>query len=689
MIVPHRIALRRIVRAGLMGLAACASAGQLFAAGAEPQAVLTGAAADWPVHGGDRDETGYSRLDAINAASVGRLGLAWSLDLPGETTLEATPLAIHGVLYFTGSYAAVYAVDATNGKLLWKYDPQTWKVKPGTWHLDFAVNRGVAYANGRLFGASHDGRLYALDARTGRLLWNVQTFPLEAAQFITGAPRVFNGKVIIGNGGADYGSRGYLTAYDVATGRQVWRFYVAPGSPDENRGDPAMERAAATWRGEYWKTGTGGGPWDSIVFDAALNRIYLGTGNASPYDSEIRSPGGGDNLYTAAIVALDADTGRYLWHYQTTPRDSWDYDSTQPILLADLDIDGAKRRVLMQAPKNGFFYVIDRVSGQLISAQKITKVTWADHIDLTTGRPVEAPNIRYQQGEAIIWPSPGGAHSWQPMAYSPKTGLVYLPVQQAGIRISKAETHAGDTVLGGVSMSLYKSDPLDGTAALLAWDPVKQQAAWRLQRSAYLNGGVLATAGNLVFQGTADGYLTAHDALTGEQRWGFYVGMGVLAPPITYKVGGIQYVSVLAGYGAGAAGGGSLMHVGWKYQTPRRLLTFALDDHAALDAAPPDDTVHAVDDPSITIDPKAAAAGETLFHPCLLCHGANLESPGGPAPDLRESQLALDPESFWKVVHDGVLASRGMPPFGELTREQVLQLYAYVRAGARKVREDK
>jgi quinohemoprotein ethanol dehydrogenase len=327
-----------------------------------------GAGADWLTVGGDANESGYSRLDRIDTANVGRLGLAWYLDLPGEGSLEASPLEVAGVLYFTGSYAGVYAVDAVSGKLLWKFDPQTWKYDPAKMHDMLPINRGVAYADHRILSAALDGRLFALDAKTGKLLWSVQTVDSRSVQTITGAPCVFDGKVIIGNAGADAGARGYVTAYDTATGRQAWRFYIVPGTPAQNRGHPALERAARTWRGEYWKSGTGGGAWNSIAFDRVLDRVYVGTGNPGPHDPAVRSPGGGDNLYTDSIVALDAATGRLIWAYQVNPRDEWDYDATETMILADVPIDGRRRRVLMQAPKNGFFYVLDRRTGRLISA---------------------------------------------------------------------------------------------------------------------------------------------------------------------------------------------------------------------------------------------------------------------------------------------------------------------------------
>jgi quinohemoprotein ethanol dehydrogenase len=646
-----------------------------------------GAATDWPNHGGGADESGFSQLDQITTSTIGRLGLAWSLDLPGESTLEATPLAVDGVLYFTGSYASVYAVDAVSGKLLWKYDPQTWKHNPTKMLFSFAVNRGAAYSDGRVFSAALDGRLFALDAKNGKLLWSVETTDPKSPATITGAPRTFNGKVIIGHGGSDIPppARGYVTAYDAATGRQAWRSYTTPGTADESRGDPAMERAAATWKGEYWKTGTGGSVWDSITFDAEFDRIYLGTANAGPYDPEARSPGGGDNLYTASIVALDANTGKYAWHYQVNPRDSWDFDCTQRMTLADLVIEGKQRKVLMQAPKNGFFYVLDRRNGKPISAGKIGKVTWAESIDIATGRPVEAKNIRYETGDVIIWPSPVGAHSWQDMSFSPRTGLVYIPYMQIGAHFSKGETEPGAIAIGGLSIGWAKADPQDGKGALVAWDPIAQKARWRTQLNTLWNGGTLATAGDLVFQGAADGYFSAYDASTGKSLWRFNAGLGIIAAPISFAARGKQYVSVLVGYGGSASIGSNTMHVGWKYNLqPRRLLTFELDGKATLPpSAPPDMKAKAVDDPSIKIRDTDVAAGRAFFMACAACHGRDLVSAGAPAPDLRESQLALDPEAFWKVVHDGALLERGMPRFEGFTREQVMQIYAYVRAGAR------
>ena len=663
----------------MLGLAALAGCGSMSA---KP------GPGDWAAHNGDNAETAFSPLEAINTGTVSRLGLAFSLDLPGETTLEATPIAVGGTLYFTGTHAEVYAVDGKSGQQLWKYDPQTWKVNPYMLTQNFAANRGAAYADGRVFAAALDGRLIALDAKTGKLAWSVQTVPPKSHQFITGAPRTFNGKVIIGQAGADFGERGFVAAYDQASGKEVWRFYVTPGSPEQNNGDPAQEAAAKTWNGEFWKVGTGGGPWDSITFDEELNRIYIGTGNVAPVDPETRGAEQGDNLYAAGIVAVDAETGKYAWHYQENPRDSWDYDSTQQMTATTLSIDGRPRKVLMHAPKNGFLYELNREDGKLISAEKIVKVTWAHHIDLKTGRPVEEKDIRFENGDVTIWPNPAGAHSWQSQSFSAKTGLLYLPVTQNGVRFGKGHSLEGGFDVGGLSIATEKRDERDGKGALLAWNPVTQQQAWRVQHQTMLNGGVLSTAGNLVFQGTGDGMFSAYDAATGSKLWSFDAGLGIIAAPMSYAVDGRQYVAILVGWGGSASVGSDVMNVGWKWgANPRRLLVFALDGKAAIPAGPkPTLVVDAVDDPAIKIDPVAAETGHQLFLACALCHGRHARSAGSPGPDLRESALALDQEAFLAVVKGGALLEKGMPRYDDMTREQALQIWMYVRKAAREAK---
>jgi quinohemoprotein ethanol dehydrogenase len=680
----NRMSLNRYTLICLVLLAAC----PMRAGSAIPAARIVpaiGAGAEWHNVNGDSDETGYSRLDQITVTNAGRLGLAWYLDLPGEASLEGSPIEAAGVLYFTGAYATLYAVEGNTRKLIWKFDPKTWEHNPSKMGYNFAANRGAAYADGKIFFAALDGRLFALDAKTGQLLWSTETTDPKSGQTVTGAPRVFNGKVIIGQAGADFGMRGYVTAYDQQSGKQVWRFYVVPSSPESNRGDPAMEAAAKTWNGEFWKTtGGGGGPWDSITFDAQLNRIYVGTANAAPYDPEARSPGGGDNLYTASIVALDADTGKYVWHYQINPRDSWDYDCTQQITLATLAIDGKRRKVLMQAPKNGFFYVIDRQTGRLISAEKLGKVTWADHIDLQTGRPIENPGIRYESGASVIYPFNSGLHSWMRMTYSPATGLVYVPTMQMATRLHRGAPEDNDFNVFGVNVASVGSEPGDGKGSLVAWDPVAQNARWHVPLDTLWNGGAVATAGNVVFQGTGDGWFSAYDARTGGRLWRRNVGMGIIAAPMTYRLGARQYVAVLAGYGGSAAVLSDIMNVGWKYTGPRRLLTFSIDGSAVLPPSQPPSLKVSVQDNAVEVlDPKMIAMGKAMFMACAACHGRNAVGTGGPAPDLRESAVPLSQDGFWAVVHDGTLIEHGMPHFSVFDKPQIEAVRQYVRASAR------
>ncbi len=678
----------RTGRAGglIFGIAAAVSLSACNSGPAQPvDGVGTGE--NWLAPQGGFDESGYSQLEQITPSNIGELGLAWSMDLPDEVTLEGTPLAVDGTLFFSGGYGEVYSVNAVTGELNWKYDPEAWKRRPDKMH--FGGNRGIAYEDGRIFTAGMDGRVDALDAKSGDVLWTAESIPEGYLNNSSGAPRTMNGKVIIGNAGADFGARGFVTAFDAKTGEQLWRFFTVPGSPEENAGDPVMEMAAKTWRGEWWKTGTGGTVWAGMTFDPEMNRVYLGVGNAGPYDPEARSPGGGDNLFTSGIVALDADTGEYIWHYQQNPRDSWDYKATPNIVTATLEIDGAPRKVILHAPTNGFFYVIDRETGKLVNEPgKTTYINWAKGIDVETGRPIENPGIRYEKEAMEIWPGTNGGHNWQAMSYSPQTGLVYIPVQQMGTRFSRDLSEQSDTAFNvmGLIVDTVVKQPGDGKGKLVAWDPVRQEEAWSVQHDHYWNGGTLATSGGVVFQGTAEGLFNAYRASSGDKLWSFDAGLGIMAAPMSYSVDGKQYVSVLVGWGGTVAAISDVADVGWKYgQQPRRILTFALGGEKTLPKSPPRTfKVNALDDPDLVLDEADVAAGRALHLVCASCHGAGFRAAGAPGPDLRESAIAVRLDTFTQLVREGRL-EKGMPNYTWLTEDQIRQLHSYVRARAREV----
>ena len=388
-----------------------------------------GSDGNWLLHGLNYSENRYSPLAQINEENIDQLGLDWQLDLGMKRGIEATPIIKDGVMYFTGPWSVVFAVDLRSHEIIWKYDPEVPKSFGEKGCCD-VVNRGVALYNGQLYFGTFDGRLIALEAESGKLLWEVLTVDQSKPYTITGAPRVVNGKVLIGNGGAELGVRGYFTAYDAYTGDEIWRFYTVPGNPDEPFENEAMEKAAETWTGTWWEYGGGGTVWDAMAYDPELNLLYVGTGNGSPWNWKKRSPEGGDNLYLSSILALDPDTGELKWYYQTTPGDAWDFTATQHMILTELEIDDEPRKVIMQAPKNGFFYVLDRETGELISAEKFVYVNWADSIDLETGRPVERPHVRYVEANFQMAPDYNGGHNWQPMAYNPDLGYVFIPARE-------------------------------------------------------------------------------------------------------------------------------------------------------------------------------------------------------------------------------------------------------------------
>ncbi|MEQ8484307.1 MAG: PQQ-dependent dehydrogenase, methanol/ethanol family [Pseudomonadales bacterium] len=644
---------------------------------------------NWLAHGRTYDEQRYSPLKSINAGNVAELGLAWHWDTGTTRGLESTPLVADGVMFNSGAWSVVWAHDARTGELLWSYDPQV----PREWARNACcdvVNRGVALWQGKVYVGTLDGRLVALDAGTGEPVWEVLTIDRERPYTITGAPRIVKGKVVIGNGGAEYGVRGYVTAYDTETGEQAWRFYTVPGDPAKPFEGEHLEKAAGTWRGgRWWEVGGGGTVWDSMAYDPELDLLYLGVGNGSPWNRYIRSPGGGDNLYLSSIVAVDPDDGRMVWHYQTTPGDTWDYTATQHMILADLTIDGAVRKVIMQAPKNGFFYVIDRTNGEFISAEAYVPVNWATHIDPETGRPVENPDAHYANEPRLIRPAPYGGHNWHPMAYNADTGYVYIPAldipfsfaQDNAFRHNPGEWNTGVDL----AQTIPPKDPdvmVDALSQvkghLSAWDPVTQQEVWRVQHDTSWNGGLVSTAGNLVFQGRADGHFAAYAADTGALLWEFPTHEGIIAAPITYSIDGEQYVSVVAGWGgAFALASGVPRHRG-NMLSEGRILTFKLGGTAAL-PAPNVSFLEIPEPPTVPSTPDQVAKGEVVYHTyCATCHGPGAVSSGGGTADLRYA--SADVHASWDaIVRQGAFVGKGMPAFDQaMTEADALAVQAYV-----------
>ena len=662
---------------------------------------------NWIAHGRTYEEQRFSPLTKINKESVSDLGLAWFKDMGTNRALEATPIVVDGIMFFTSTWSRVYAVEAKTGKTLWSFDPEV----PGEWARKACcdiVNRGVAVYQGKVFFASLDGRLFSLNAETGEKIWEVDTITDRTRAYtITGAPRVAKGKVYIGNGGAEYGVRGYVTAYDTETGEQVWRFFTVPGDPSLGFEDPAMEMAAKTWKGtNWWEFGGGGTVWNSIVYDPDFNNIYLGVGNGSPWTREIRSPGGGDNLFLASIVAVDADTGKYKWHYQTTPEDNWDYTAVQDMALADMEIDGEKKKVLLQAPKNGFFYVIDRSNGKVLRAHPFAAVTWATHVDLETGRPVENPEVDYSENGSFVLPGPLGAHNWQAMSVDLDAGLVYIPAQENAFFYAVEENYKKTGIFKrnpgrwnmGIEMSSLAQNVLSNLESmpepggfLKAFDPLTGETKWSVPIPHYWNGGVLGTAGGLVFQGDALGMFSAYDKETGERLWEFNTYTSMLAPPISFEIDGEQYVSILTGSGGGDLFGGEPLppieiQASLTYNNFGRLLVFKLGGQKELPI--PD-----VRDKTIPEQVLADASndqirnGESNYNQyCAVCHGFVVKSAGG-LPDLRKMTTGTH-DLFNKIVLEGILGSNGMAGFADvLSEDDVDNIHHYVRARAHEDRE--
>ena len=653
---------------------------------------------EWLSYGRTYREQRFSPLDSVNRDNVNELDLVWSFKFDTARGMEATPIVHNGVIYVSTGWSHVHAIDARSGEELWHYDAKVPKAQLAKTCCG-PVNRGVAIWQEdidsplQVFFGALDGRLIALDAVTGEENWAVQSTPTDGNYSVTGAPRIVKGMIIIGNGGAELGVRGYVSAYDVTTGEMKWRFYTVPGDRNKPQENAALEAALETWSGDEWhKLGGGGGTaWDSLVYDPELDLLYIGTGNGSPWNRELRSPGGGDNLYLSSIVALRPDTGEYVWHYQVTPADNWDYTATQQMVLAELEIEGEMRSVIMQAPKNGFFYVLDRKTGELLSAEKFGRVTWATHVDMETGRPVESKFANYQEnGGSFIWPSPYGAHNWQPMSFSTKTGLMYIPVQSIPSYFSavKEVMYRVNRWNTGVDLNTNR-DPKSWVAGrasadaliygeLVAWDPVNKKRAWKVHFSKPSNGGILSTAGDLVFQGTWDGTFAAYDAYNGKKLWQYKSDSAVLAGPMTYELDGEQYIAVAQG-----SGGTVMITVGdelmKKKTNQNKLLVFKKGRFNQTVSLASNElaTIKALGH-KVNSDPAVIKQGESLYHNnCASCHGINALS-NYVVPDLRYMSEQTHSD-FASIVIGGTRTHKGMIGFYEtLGLDDVDAIHAYL-----------
>ncbi|MEJ0006752.1 MAG: PQQ-dependent dehydrogenase, methanol/ethanol family [Steroidobacteraceae bacterium] len=646
---------------------------------------------DWVGPGRTPSEQRFSPLKRINTTNVQGLSLAWHGDLHTFRGVEATPLVVDGVLYNVSAWDLTTAYDATNGTVLWSYDPKI----PVEWSRLACcgpVSRGVAYADGKIFVGALDGRLIALDAKSGKEAWSTQTLDPGQPLSITGAPRVADGVVIIGNSGGDFGARGFVSAYDIHTGKQAWKFYIVPGDPAKPDGaasDSVMPMAAKTWKGEWWKVGGGGNAWDGIVVDSAAHRVFIATGNGSPHPSAFRSPGGGDNLFLCSVVALDSRTGQYAWHYQEVPGEEWDYDCTTAPVLADLNIDGNPRQVLLHAPKDGFFYVLDRTNGKLLSANNYVRNTWASHVDLATGRPVVNPSAHLSEVPKLLTPGYGGGHNWNPMAYSPLTGLAYFPAQiqwEVASRLAEGQFKyvRGQSTIGA-AVSNYpelrkqlRVEAAEGEKGyLLAWNPVTQKEAFRVDYPFPGSGGVLVTAGNLLVQGTIKKTLAIYRADNGKKLWEAPTQSVPAAAPMSYEVRGKQYIAVNAGWNSAIVAKLSTPEKPFSF-AEARLLVYSLDGH---DKLPPAPKSAAIEPPPPQPQPaEAVKSGAVLYSTyCAICHGQNAV---GGVKDLRYLSAQRHAE-FFEIVLEGKLKKGGMQSFTDkLNHDQVAQIHSFLIARA-------
>lgn len=651
------------------------------ASGATPQENT-----DWSLIGLTPEQQHFSPLHQVNDRNVSQLGLAWAVDLPTKDGPTGVPLIADGVVYESGALGKVFANNVRSGKLLWTFDAQVRFPMDLVPSWGARLTRGLALWDDKVITATGDCRLIAIDRKTGAKVWEAQSCDIKQAKTITGAPRVGGGKVFIGNSNADTGiGRGYVDAFDAANGKHLWRFFTIPGDPAKGFENKAMERAAKTWGKDYWKTTGGGSAWDALTYDPKLNLLYFGVDGPSPFNPQMRGAGRGDELFTNSIVAVNADTGDYVWHYQTTPNDGWNYGATMHIMLAELPVAGKTRRVVMTAPKNGFFYVLDAKTGKFLSAKHYVPVSWTSGIDGKSGRPIFRKEAQYwldkrEDASIIVTPSPMGAHNWMPMSFSPKTGLVYIPFMEMSALVRKNPKN----MIGYVDVDFFYSKNAPGgvfKGGIVAWDPIRQKERWRQDTGMPYNGGLLATAGNLVFQGTTNGEFAAFQADSGRKLWSMSVGAGILAAPSTVMVDGEQFLIVPTGSGTTAAVGfaPALSGNAGKAGGPARLLAFKLNGQARLPG--PMEQEESFPKPPL---PRADAAlirhGREVWdaNGCELCHGFQVAGGLGSVPDLRRSSQSTH-DLFAGIVLGGLRADKGMPMFGgSITMDDLNALQAYV-----------
>ncbi|QVM83576.1 PQQ-dependent dehydrogenase, methanol/ethanol family [Novosphingobium decolorationis] len=676
---------------------------------------------DWTTPKGGANAAHFSRLIDINPGNVGRLGLAWSYDLGSSRVQEATPVVLDGVMYTSGNLGRTYALNAATGEELWTFEPEV-DMQANRGACCDQGNRGVAVANGKVMVAALDGWLYALDAKTGKVAWKADTITDHSRGYtITGAPEVAGNLVLIGNAGAEYDARGYVTAYDVATGEQAWRFYTVPHDPAQGpQENPELEEAVKTWSPESrWDIGGGGTVWDAINYDERFGTVIIGVGNAGPYNLERRSPGGGDNLYVASLVALEARTGRVKWHYQETPGDAWDFTSTQPIVFADMDVEGEMRPVLIHAPKNGYMFVLDRETGKPIAINAIVRTSWADGYDMKTGRPKEKPeSAHYWKGPKIIFPASPGARNWYPPAYDPDRELYFASVLDMGNLmfttppLDPADPHR-KKALNIQTALLFTADldksiatlppPLqDMVKALPEWqwvkdkpyssqiraiDPMTGKAKWAVDTEGWQDRpGVMATKTGIVFHGSIDGRFIARDAETGAILKEIDTGTAIMAAPMTYRVDGVQYVAVQAGFGGGGWGFVPRYSAPYKYGNANRLLVFKIDGGEVPKPDPLPAPQVAPEPPAQLpgVTPATIARGQAVFFGnCAICHSNQIISG---VPDLRRMQPEIH-EAFDQIVLEGAFLPMGMPRWDDLiSKEDAHAIHAWLIDEQAKVR---